>query len=57
MSGQELKLWDRVNYLAESDHSQMELINHLYRITVSMDKRIDYLEGRIKELEKGDDGK
>lgn len=57
MSGQEEKMWDRMNFLAEENHSQQEMINHLYRITVSMDKRIDYLEHRINELEKGDDCK
>lgn len=57
MSGQEEKLWDRIRFLADENHSQQEMINHLYKISVSMDKRIDYLEGRIKELERGDDGK
>lgn len=57
LSGQEEKIWERVSFLAEENHSQQEMINHLYRITVSMDKRIDYLEGRIKELEREDDGK
>lgn len=57
MNGQIEKIWDRLSFLADSDHSQQEQLNHLYRITVSMEKRIDYLEGRINELEKGDDCK
>lgn len=57
MSGQEEKLWERIRFLADENHSQQEMINHLYNITVDLEKRIDFLEGRIEELEKGDDGK
>lgn len=57
MNGQIEKIWNRISSLATENHSQHELINHLYNITVDLEKRIDFLEGRIEELEKGDDGK
>lgn len=73
MTVNEEVIFGRLDYLVKENQSQQEMINLLHRITVTMDKRLDFISDRLKEVEakanalesrvfelemmKGDDGK